>query len=302
MNAATTPRAGVIGLGELGAPVARRLASTGVSVSMHDARPGRAEELSALHDRLTAGDHLSAFSAPVVFCLLPNTEITSAAIQGALGQGGIAAGALVIDMCSADPSRAEDTSSRLAAVGAHYLAATVLSGGGSEAEAGELALAVGGPRASLPQARAWLARISTTVLEFDSARQAQTMKLVNNFVSLAASALEAEAVAVAGAAGIAADRVFAALDAGSARNWMNLTHARRIEALPASEGPAGFRAELAEKDLRYLVSMAMTTGVPVPVATATQQTYARARFSGMGDTEAGTWPWRMMRMRANGAS
>lgn len=287
---AVTVDAGVLGLGELGAPTAARLAATGYKVVVSDRDADRVSRaVSHGNGHVVDGRDGSLWSAPVVLSLLPDSESTMAVLSAA-------APALhdvtVVDMCSADPGLADLTELLVSDAGGRYLAATVLRGGGVDAGRGELRLAIGGPEHAVSVALPLLRAVGQPVVQLPTAAAAQLLKLTNNYVALGVSALLAEAVALVGASGADPADCLSWLSHGSAATWVSLDHARRVAQAAASPpGHAGFRAALATKDLRYTVSSASRLNLPAPIAGAVHAVYTEASAAGLGDSEAGVWPW-----------
>lgn len=290
MTAATID-VGIVGLGELGAPVAARLAAAGHTVAVSDRDADRVSRVVTAGDgHVVDGRDGSLWSAPVVLSLLPDSEVTMAVLSAAASA---LAGVTVVDMCSADPGLADLTERLVGNAGGRYVAATVLRGGGSEAGRGELQLAIGGPEPAVGVALPLLETIGQPVVRLPTAAAAQLLKLANNYVSLGVSALLAEAVALLVASGADPADCLSWLSRGSAANWVALDHVRRVaEAATAPPGPAGFRAALATKDLRYTINSASRLNLPAPIAGAIHAVYAEASATGLGDSEAGVWPWR----------
>lgn len=283
--------AGVLGLGELGAPAAARLAAAGYQVAVSDRDADRVARAVADGDgHVVDGRDGTLWSAPVVLSLLPDSEATLAV----LGTASVALrGVTVVDMCSADPGLAHVIERLVGDAGGRYLAATVLRGGGADAGRGELQLAIGGPEHAVSVALPTLRFVGQPVVQLPTAAAAQLLKLANNYVSLGVSALLAEAVALVVASGVDPADCLSWLRHGSASNWVSLDHARRVAEVAATPpSHAGFRAALATKDLRYAVSNASRLNVPAPIAGAIHAVYAEASATGLGDSEAGVWPWR----------
>lgn len=282
----------VIGLGELGGPIALHLAGSGHAVAVSDLDEARVARLiESGGGRISDGRNGSAWAARIVLCLLPDSDVTAAVLDAGARAG--MRRATVIDLSSGDPGLASVLERTVERAGAGYVAATVLRGSGAEAGRGQLGLAVGGYPQDVERVRRVLETLGSIVAELPSAAQAQTLKLVNNLVSLGVSALVAEAVAVSTSAGITASDCLAWLQQGSATNWVKLEHVSRVaESATRPAGAASFRAALAAKDLRCLVATASRAAVPTPVAGAVHDVYTQAAFSGAGESEAGTWPWR----------
>ena len=102
----TAPRVGFVGVGNMGWPMARRIAGAGYPLTVLDADPARARRFASETGSAAAADGAAlARAADIVVTMLPTGKIVRDAL---LGEGGIARSlasqALVIDMSSSDPT------------------------------------------------------------------------------------------------------------------------------------------------------------------------------------------------------
>src|SRR5690606_1930361 len=99
---APTPRIGFIGLGVMGAPMARNLASAGYHLSVFDADPTRAPAIAG--DRISAATDLRALAAgsDIVITMLPNGEVVNQVVAEGLAHA-MTPGALLLDTSSSEP-------------------------------------------------------------------------------------------------------------------------------------------------------------------------------------------------------
>ncbi|MFZ2651273.1 MAG: NAD(P)-binding domain-containing protein, partial [Burkholderiaceae bacterium] len=146
MSAPNGPEIGFIGLGQMGAPMARNLLRAGFAVAGFDLNPrawqafAGAPGFSAMasaRDAAQAGD--------VLILMLPDSD----AVDGLLWQGpaGLAPcltrGQVLIDMGSSDPHRSRENFARLAESGIAFVDAPV-SGGVKRAVEASLSIMIGG--------------------------------------------------------------------------------------------------------------------------------------------------------------
>ncbi|HNN07688.1 MAG TPA: NAD(P)-binding domain-containing protein, partial [Azospira sp.] len=137
-------RVGFIGLGVMGRPMALRLLRAGHQVAVW-AR--RAEVLAPLVEAgatACADPAAVARHSEVVFTIVTYGRDVESVVFGERGLAeGMAAGSVLVDMSTIAPGLARDIAARLSGRGVHMLDAPV-SGGGVGAEAGTLAIMVGG--------------------------------------------------------------------------------------------------------------------------------------------------------------
>ncbi|MFP6756592.1 MAG: NAD(P)-dependent oxidoreductase, partial [Alphaproteobacteria bacterium] len=155
------PKIGYIGIGLMGAPMAKRLVEAGYQVTIW----GRTE--AKLAPVLAAGAALAdsaadvARAADIVFTCLSDTEAVEAVV---FGEGGIAAGAgagkILVDMSSIRPEAAREMATRLRdATGMGWIDAPV-SGGVVGSETGALTVMAGGGQEDFDRASPVVAHLA----------------------------------------------------------------------------------------------------------------------------------------------
>ncbi len=254
---------GFVGLGHMGAAMARRLLSAGHPLAVYDLDPQAARALAQGGAQVAPDLSTLARTASVVFLCLPSVE-ASQAVVGAL-RGGQAL-QVVVETSTVGPAAVRSMAAVLAAQGVALVDAPV-SGGPSGAASGTLSLMHAGSPAALARVRPLLEAIAGK--RFDVGAEpglAQVCKLVNNAISAAGMVAACEATVVGVKAGLDADTLLAAINAGSGRNAATLDKFPRA-ILPGSfdfGGPMG----LMLKDLSLYLEEATRAGVPQSVAPA----------------------------------
>ena len=136
----------LLGTGNMGLPMARRLAQAGYPMRVWNRTQAKAEVLAADGAVICATPRQACSGADITLSLLENGDVVEQVLFG-LGADsachGLASGSLVIDMASIQPRQARAHAQRLQAQGVRHLDAPV-SGGTVGAEAGTLAIMVGG--------------------------------------------------------------------------------------------------------------------------------------------------------------
>ena len=272
-------RVGVIGIGIMGAPMARNLLRAGHDVTVLGRTPARAAPLVA--DGARAGESPAAVAAAVdaVVTCLPDTPDVE---QVVAGEGGVLAGArpglLVIDMSTIAPAAARALAERAKAVGAAFLDAPV-SGGDKGAIAGTLSIMVGGDRAAFDRAQPVFAALGKQITWMGGPGQGQMTKLVNQVVGAVTLAAVAEGVALAEHAGLDPDAVIEAVGSGAATSWMLTNLGPRMQ---REDFAPGFMVRLQQKDLRLALAAAAEAQVPLPATALVHQLFAAVEAHGGG--------------------
>src|SRR3546814_559199 len=150
-----------------------------------------------------------------------------------------------------------------------------------EAEAGALNVLVGGEAAVLERLRPAFDAYARNVFHVGALGSAHALKLINNFMSMTISAVAAEAVTTARAAGVDLGKLRAVVSAGAVNSGMF----QKIMAY-AVDGDASelqFAMANARKDVGYYAAMAAAHGLPSPLGTAALQLFTLACATGHGD-------------------
>ena len=268
----TVPQtSGFIGAGLMGHGAAKHLILKGghrLAVLGHRNR-SPVEDLCALGAREAADPADAAAGASVVFLCLPSSAEVDAVVEGPRGLlGAMAAGSVLVDMTTADPTVTRRIGERLSASGIRMLDAA-LGRTPKEAEEGRLATYVGGPADVLAEIRPLLDCFADTIVHCGALGAGTTCKLVNNSVTIGMATLIAEAFVTAARAGVDTGALADVLGAGGAdgRMW------RMIEPWVRAGDDSHLRGPLriAAKDLRAYGRIAEDAGSAVPVAQAAAQ-------------------------------
>jgi len=272
-------RVGVIGLGIMGAPMARNLLRAGHAVTVHSRTRARVAALAA--DGATAADSPAAVAAAVdaVVTMLPDTPDVRAVIAGPAGVlAGARPGLLAIDMSTIAPDAARALAAEAAAVGVAFLDAPV-SGGELGAVAGTLSIMVGGDEAAFARAEPIFAALGQQVTYMGGPGHGQMTKLVNQVVGAATLAAVAEGVVLAARAGLEPAAVLRALGGGAAASWMLTNLAPRMQ---RRDFAPGFMVRLQQKDLRLARAAAEQLGVRLPLTAVVHELLAAVAAQGGG--------------------
>ncbi len=271
-------RIGVIGLGRMGAPMARNLIAAGHEVIAYNRSPTIVDEL-AREGATPAADVAAACAGDAVLTMLPDD---AAIEQVAFGPGGIIesgrAGLLHISSSTIGLALAERLTEAHAAAGQELIAAPVF-GRPEAAAARKLFVVAGGPAGALARAAPVLEAIGQrTFIVGESPRAAAIVKLSGNF--LIGSLIESlgEAVALVGKAGVD-PRVYlevltsSLFDAPVYRTYGSLIVDRRFT-------PAGFAAPTGLKDVRLVLEAGDRLQVPLPLASLLRDRLLRVLAEG----------------------
>src|SRR5918997_3209060 len=137
-------RAGFIGLGAMGAPMAKRVVSAGFDLSVFDVSPENAGPLVELGARQASSPRQVAEGAEALVLMVVNSEQVEEALFGGEGAAEtLSSGSAVVVMSTVGPEAVRGIEERLAGRGVRLLDAPV-SGGGGGAGGGDLLIMGGG--------------------------------------------------------------------------------------------------------------------------------------------------------------
>lgn len=273
-------RVGFIGVGVMGAPMARNLLRAGYRVSAFDTSPAALEALVSDGAGKACSAREAAEGAEHVITMLPTGRHVSDAV---LGPEGVAEtldpAALLIDMSTGLPAHFDATAARLATSGRRMIDAPV-GRTSADAEAGTLLIMAGGSPDEFDQALPVLRHMGDPVIHCGARGAGIRTKLVNNYLSVVSNVVVAEALTLAESQGLDRDLVIEVLMGTTAgRGHLATTYPAKVL---ADDLDPGFMIDLAHKDLGLAIGMAAAGGVVHGTGLAALECYSSARDQGMG--------------------
>jgi 3-hydroxyisobutyrate dehydrogenase len=251
----------VIGLGNMGRPMAACLARAGYTVTGFDSFAGARDRYAADGGTATTTAAAAVDGAAVVITLLPDGKIVQAAIKAITPH--LAPGAVVIDMSSSAPLGTRSLGEALIAAGFEFVDAPV-SGGVKRAIDGSLAIMVGGAAATIDRVDPVLAAMGKSVFRTGPLGSGHAAKALNNYVSAAGLAAAVEAVAIGQRFGLEPEILVDVLNASTGRN--NATENKLKQFVIPEKFSSGFSMALMAKDIRTADELAHQIGVAAPLA------------------------------------
>jgi 3-hydroxyisobutyrate dehydrogenase len=273
-------RTGFVGLGAMGAHMARNLHRAGLLQAVWNRTPDKARAL-AMELRVTAPPTLAELAAAcdaVVSCVSADAdvlEVTRALVPG------LRAGALLIDCSTVGAETARQAAQLAAPHDVDFLDCPV-SGGTEGARDGTLAIMAGGDAGAFERAQPILKALGRTITLFGPTGSGQAAKATNQIMCAGIIDAVAEAMAFARAEGLPLDKVIDTLGKGAGSSWYFV---HRAPNMARGAYPAGFRVRLHAKDLRICHDMAARFGVELPVVERMLGEYAELVARGFGDED-----------------
>jgi 3-hydroxyisobutyrate dehydrogenase-like beta-hydroxyacid dehydrogenase len=195
-------RVAVIGLGVMGAGMARHLAEVGYTVTVYNRTRARAQELAPHGVTIAATPRDAAAASEAVILMLSDDHATRACTDGPGGMlAGLAPGTLVLQMATLAPETTIALAVEVRERGGELLDAPVM-GSAAEAASGQLWILAGGDPATLERARPLLASLAQEVYYAGEVGQGARLKLANNLLGANLVTALAETMALIEACGI----------------------------------------------------------------------------------------------------
>lgn len=271
--------AGFIGLGTLGKPMAQRLIARGVSLTVWNRTPDKAQGM----DAVIAPDPAAVLAnAAVVFLNLRDSDAVESVLTGDRGLlSGDLEGKLIIDTTTNHFARVTAFHEMVSAVGGAYLEAPV-AGSVVPATNGALTVLASGTESAYKRARPFLEHIGSTLFFVGGPGLATRMKLINNVVLGTFMATLAEAVALGEAAGIDKARVLEMLAAGGGNSGVLRA---KIGKLQEEDFSTHFSGAMVHKDLHYASELARALERPLFTGSLTKELFALMFLDGTADED-----------------
>lgn len=251
----------VIGLGNMGRPMAACLTRAGYHVTGFDMSEAARSRFAAEGGEAAATAEVAVASAAVIITLLPDGKIVRAALEAIKAH--LKPGTVIIDMSSSAPLGTSKLGEELIAAGLEFIDAPV-SGGVKRAIDGTLAIMAGGARSTIDRVDPVLAAMGKSVFRTGPLGSGHAAKALNNYVSAAGLAAAVEAIAIAEKFGLEPAVLVDVLNASTGRN--NSTENKLKQFVIANSFTSGFSMALMAKDIRTADDLAHEIGVAAPLA------------------------------------
>ena len=276
-------KTGFIGLGAMGAPMARHVHSRGLLTAVGSRTQDRADALAAeLGVRAARSAQNFADCDVVALCVPLDADV----LENVAGLADVLRpGSVVIDHSTVSVDTARRAAAMCAEHGIGFVDAPV-SGGVEGARIGRLSVMAGGDEAVLEKVRPVLDCYAARVSHMGDTGAGQATKAVNQVLVAGINEAVCEGLALGEKLGLDAERLLPTLMAGAAANWFL---DKRGATMLRDEFAPGFKNAHMLKDLRIVQGMAQSTGIRTTVIDQALADYAelvQERGLGEADTSA----------------
>ncbi len=277
---------GFVGLGHMGAPMARNLLKAGHSLTVFDVVQLNVDALKAAGASAAISPARAASEVELLVTMLPSSPHVKTVYLDQDGVlSGVARGVTLIDSSTIDPHTAREVADRAARHG-NSMADAPVSGGTGGAEAGTLTFMVGGSFEVFEQIAPVLRQMGKNIVHCGESGTGQVAKICNNLLLGISMIGVSEAMNLGTALGIDAKVLAGIINTSSGRCWSSDTYNPYpgvMDNVPAARGyTGGFGAELMLKDLTLALDAAKLSKQPVVLGALAQQLYQMFSSQGAG--------------------
>jgi 3-hydroxyisobutyrate dehydrogenase-like beta-hydroxyacid dehydrogenase len=272
-------RVAFLGLGVMGAPMARHLAVAGHDVCVFNRSVGKAENWVAEHGgRFGRTPAEAADGAEMVFVCVGNDDDVREVVTGPSGAlSAMAEGAILVDHTTASAGLARELAALCVDSGVGFVDAPV-SGGQAGAQNGLLTVMCGADdEAVFGRVRDVVAAYSRACERLGGAGAGQLAKMVNQICIAGIAQGLSEGIAFAERAGLDVDHLVEVIGQGAAQSWQMDNRARTMA---RGEFEFGFAVEWMRKDLGICLEEARRNGARLPLTALVDQFYAEVVAQG----------------------
>ena len=271
-----TDKIAFIGLGTMGLPMAANILRKGTKLTVYDIDPNRMAPLHNLGAEFAATVADAARGAAIVITMLPNTpQVEEVVLQpdGVLEH--IGRGAVLMDMSTIAPLGTDRMADQCAQRGVAFIDAPV-GRLASHAAAGESLFMIGcDDEAAFERVKPLLDAMGTVIHRCGGVGAGIRTKVVNNFLILCITQVNAEALTLAAKLGLDIG-VLKEVNAGTTGTNGQL-HVNFASKVLQGDIEPGFKIDLAYKDMGLALEAAGDFRLGLPVGAAAHAVYGAAR-------------------------
>ena len=276
---------GFIGLGNMGAPMARRLVAAGHKVTGYDVMESAMAALSEVKMDVSNDILTAASEQEVVITMLPNGEALNRVVEAIIPV--MPEGSCFIDCSTVDINTTRRVAKLFKNAAIHVLDAPV-SGGVGGAVAGTLTFMVGGSEDSFAIGNPLFKIMGQRVIHCGSDGAGQAAKICNNMILGVTMIATCEAFALADDLALDRQKLFDVVSTSSGNSWSMSAYCPAPGVGPKSPSDnnylPGFSASLMLKDLILSQEAAAIHGTPNKAGQLALEFYQDFVESGKGGT------------------
>ena len=260
---------GFIGLGEMGALMAKNLIKAGYEMAVFDVRKEACEEFITLGAKACASACEVGQSSEIAFVMARTTEQVESIVLGDNGLlQGCKTGATIIISATISPRSIQKIAGLAREKKVEVLDAPV-SGAKAGAETGTLTIMAGGDEDTFRKIRPVLEKVGRNILYLGSCGMGEVAKITNNLLLLINMNAAYEAVKLAQNAGLSLEALLQVVKPSTGGSWV-LEHWDMVTSWKENYQPEG-TLDLIYKDFLLAYNLAKDVKVPLHLGAAASQ-------------------------------
>lgn len=271
---------GYIGLGNLGGHLAASLQRNGFEIVVHDIDRNLAERHLKAGATWAASPQELAEKVDHVFTCLPSPAVSERVLAGLLK--GMKPGATWIENSTLGRDEVLRLSNVAKDMGVRMMEAPV-TGGVHLAARGEITVLAGGDKDLFELHRKALEAIGGKIFHMGPLGSAAIIKVITNMLAFIHLVADGEALMLAKRGGLDLAQSWAAITASSGTSFVHETEGQLV--LNGSYDIA-FTMDLALKDLGFAMTFGKEFGVPLDLASLTNQTFMKGKAAYGGNAQS----------------
>jgi 3-hydroxyisobutyrate dehydrogenase len=272
----------MLGLGTMGSGMAASLLKAGISLTVYNRTPAKAQTLMNAGARFAATPAEAAKDASIVIGMLADDAASRAVWTGKdSALSSVRPGTVLIESSTASPAWIAELAGLAAQHGAELLDAPV-TGSRAQAATGQLTFLVGGSEVALHLATPVLKAMGKEIVYLGPTGSGAKMKLINNFLCGVQVASLAEGLAWIERSGLDPGKALSILNAGAPGSPLLAAISNRMV---NHNYAVNFLLKLMAKDLRYAQTEAAACNVNLTTAEVSRELFDRAIAGGYGDQD-----------------
>ena len=249
-------------------------------MTVTDLDPKSAEGLLTKGAKWATDAQAVAENVDAVITCLPSPAVSKRVLAGPRGiLAGLKSGGTWIEMSTNSSAEIEEMAALAAAKGVHMLEAPV-TGGVHLAAQGKITVIIGGEAEIFEQHKAAFEAMGGKIFHVGPLGKAAVIKVITNMLAFINLVSVGEALMLAKKGGLDLAQAYHVIAASSGTSFVHETEGQVI--LNGSYN-INFTMDLACKDLGFALGFGRDFGVPLDLASITQQTFIRARAAYGGD-------------------
>lgn len=273
----------LIGLGNMGAPIASHLAEHH-QITVFNRNPNKTDlwlTQNPTHKAASNAKQACQNSDVLILCVSNDQDVEQLIFGEQGASESLKAGSLIIDHSTTSRDLAKHTHKQLRKIGIHYVDAPV-SGGQQGAINGQLTIMCGADEQVIEQVKSITQPYTKTFSHMGEVGSGQLTKMVNQICVAGLIQALAEGINFGQKAGLDVNKVMETLGNGAASSWQMIN---RSQTMIQQEFDFGFAVDLMHKDLNICLDTANKIDAALPITTLVNQYYEELQNQGNGSLD-----------------